>query len=138
MGSEELGAFDFAGGLVVKMATGVAVFVAVLVVGRLQQLWIQAQAAAFTVLWVSAGTFVVLTLVRFWQPLRVSDSDERHGIHGLKIWPRATPTVPAPRMVGGKGLVCSSWLQILSLSWWNGDSRHSCLCVNMSRKPLVV
>ena len=51
-----------------------------LVVGRLQQLSIQAQAAAFTVLWVSVGTFVVLTLVRVWQPLRVSDSDERLGL----------------------------------------------------------
>jgi Amt family ammonium transporter len=51
-----------------------------LVVGRLQQLGIQTQAAAFTVLWVAVGTFVVLTLVRFWQPLRVSDSDERLGL----------------------------------------------------------
>ena len=50
------------------------------VVGRLDQLWIQIQAAGFTVLWVAIGTYGVLALIRCWQPLRVSDGEERQGL----------------------------------------------------------
>jgi Amt family ammonium transporter len=51
-----------------------------LIAGRFEQLWIQAKAAGFTILWVGVGTYVVLQLIRQFVPLRVSDTEERQGV----------------------------------------------------------
>ncbi len=61
-----------------------------LIAGQGRQLWLQLQAAGFTVLWVAVGTYVVLQINRAWLPLRVSDTEERQGldisVHGEEAY----------------------------------------------------
>ncbi|MCX5948720.1 MAG: ammonium transporter [Cyanobacteria bacterium] len=51
-----------------------------LIAGQGRQLWLQLQAAGFTMLWVGVGTYAVLQIIRTWLPLRVSDTEERQGL----------------------------------------------------------
>ncbi len=50
-----------------------------LITGHVHQLWIQIQAAGFTMLWVGVGTYAVLKLIGSVMPLRLSDAQERQG-----------------------------------------------------------
>jgi Amt family ammonium transporter len=50
------------------------------ITGHVQQLWIQIQAAGFTILWVGVGTYAVLRLIGSLVPLRLSDAQERQGV----------------------------------------------------------
>jgi Amt family ammonium transporter len=74
-------------GLVGIVLTGVFALKAVnpagadgLLAGNPAQLWIQIQAAGFTLLWVGVGTFALLQALRMVMPLRVSDQQERQGL----------------------------------------------------------
>ena len=51
-----------------------------LLAGRAEQLWIQCQAAAFTVVFVAVGTYAILQLIRLVMPLRVNDIQEQQGL----------------------------------------------------------
>ena len=51
-----------------------------LLAGQPQQLWIQLQAAGFTLVWVGFGTYAVLRLVSLVEPLRVRPEQERQGL----------------------------------------------------------
>ena len=50
-----------------------------LITGRIGQLWIQIQAAGFTILWVGVGTYAVLKAIGAFVPLRLTDAQERQG-----------------------------------------------------------
>ena len=50
-----------------------------LITGRIGQLWIQIQAAGFTILWVGVGTYAVLKVIGAFVPLRLNDPQERQG-----------------------------------------------------------
>ena len=50
-----------------------------LITGRIGQLWIQIQAAGFTILWVGVGTYAVLKAIAAFVPLRLTDAQERQG-----------------------------------------------------------
>ena len=50
-----------------------------LITGRFDQLWIQIQAAGFTILWVGVGTYAVLKAIGAFVPLRLTDTQERQG-----------------------------------------------------------
>jgi Amt family ammonium transporter len=50
-----------------------------LITGRFGQLWIQIQAAGFTILWVGVGTYAVLKAIGAFVPLRLTDAQERQG-----------------------------------------------------------
>ena len=50
-----------------------------LITGRIGQLWIQIQAAGFTILWVGVGTYAVLKAIGAFVPLRLTDPQERQG-----------------------------------------------------------
>ena len=50
-----------------------------LITGRFDQLWIQIQAAGFTILWVGVGTYAVLKAIGAFVPLRLTDAQERQG-----------------------------------------------------------
>ena len=50
-----------------------------LITGRIVQLWIQIQAAGFTILWVGVGTYAVLKVIGAFVPLRLTDPQERQG-----------------------------------------------------------
>ena len=49
------------------------------ITGRFGQLWIQIQAAGFTILWVGVGTYAVLKAIAAFVPLRFTDAQERQG-----------------------------------------------------------
>lgn len=49
------------------------------ITGRIGQLWIQIQAAGFTILWVGVGTYAVLKAIGAFVPLRLTDAQERQG-----------------------------------------------------------
>jgi len=51
-----------------------------LLVGQTRQLWIQAEAIGFTILFVAVGTYVILQLIRLVMPLRVNDVEEQQGL----------------------------------------------------------
>jgi Amt family ammonium transporter len=51
-----------------------------LLVGQATQLWIQAKAVGFTILFVGVGTYVILQLIRLVLPLRVNDVAEQQGL----------------------------------------------------------
>ena len=50
-----------------------------LITGQIGQLWIQIQAAGFTILWVGVGTYAVLKAIGAFVPLRLTDAQERQG-----------------------------------------------------------
>ena len=50
-----------------------------LITGRIVQLWIQIQAAGFTILRVGVGTYAVLKVIGAFVPLRLNDPQERQG-----------------------------------------------------------
>ena len=50
-----------------------------LITGRFGQLWVQIQAAGFTILWVGVGTYAVLKAIGAFVPLRLTDAQERQG-----------------------------------------------------------
>jgi Amt family ammonium transporter len=67
--------------------------------GGVHQLTLQAEAAAFIIVWNIIGTFVILKLISFVIPLRASDGDVEGGdlaIHGMD----PMPPYPAPEPVG--------------------------------------
>jgi Amt family ammonium transporter len=70
-------------------ATPDAAGISGLLEGNPRQLWIQFVGAAVTVVWSGAMTWVILKVVGFLLPLRVSDEDERMGLdirlHGESI-----------------------------------------------------
>jgi len=49
------------------------------ITGRFSQLWIQIQAAGFTILWVGVGTYAVLKAIAAFVPLRLTEAQERQG-----------------------------------------------------------